>query len=51
MINTNELHSCDEGLRQLMGGEPLNEPVMAAIYGYKFNNECDLTTRVIQNLC
>ena len=22
-----------------MGGDPLNEPVMAAIYGYKFNGD------------
>ena len=34
-----------------MGGEPLNRHVMAEIYGYRFNDECDLTIRVIPILC
>ena len=39
MSNTNDLHGWDEGLRRPMGGDPLQEPVMAAIFGYRFNDE------------
>ena len=51
MINANELCAWDECLRQPMGGVPLHEPVITAIYCWRFNDEFDLTTRVIQNLC
>ena len=51
MINANDLHAWDEGLHQPMGVESLHESVMAAIYGYKFNDDYDLTTRVFQNPC
>ena len=39
MSNTNDPNAWHLGLRRPMGGDPLNEPVMAAIYGYKFNGE------------
>ena len=39
MGKTNDLHSWHQGLRQPMGGNPLHEPVMAAIHGYRFNDE------------
>lgn len=41
MSNTNDHdpHGWDEGLRRPMGGDPLQEPVMAAIFGYRFNDE------------
>ena len=39
MSKGTDLHSWHEGLRRPMGGDPLKEPVMAAIYGYKFNDQ------------
>ena len=39
MSTTNDPNAWHLGLRQPMGGDPLNEPVMAAIYGYKFNGD------------
>ena len=37
MSNTNAPNAWHLDQRWPMGGDPLNEPVMAAIYGYKFN--------------
>ena len=39
MSNTNDPNAWHLGLRRPMGGDPLNEPVMAAIYGYEFNGD------------
>ena len=52
MGKTNDLHSWHEGLRQPMGGNPLHEPVMAAIHGYRFNDEFwRLNDQGFQSLC
>ena len=39
MSNTNDPNAWHLGLRRPMGGDPLNERVMVATYGYKFNGE------------
>ena len=33
-----DLNAWHQGLRQPSGGNPLQEPIMAAVYGYRFNN-------------
>ena len=52
MSNTNDLHVLDEGLRRPIRGDPLQESVMAAIFGSRFNDELwEVNARAIQNLC